>query len=338
MTDTSGTTGPYSSSLIKTAALSLGFSACGIARACRVSGGEEAAFRRWIAKGHQAEMHYMERYLDQRLDPRQLLPGARSVVSVALNYAPSRQAGGFHLAAYALGQDYHDVVRQKLFELARQIGCRQTGTDFRVCVDTAPILERYWAIQAGLGWQGKSRQLIVCAHADTAGPSDATVRRPLGTMFFLGELLLTGEADRYDRPMENHCGTCRRCIDACPLGALSASGDPGDFDAEKCLSYQTIEHRGPLSDEAAARMGICIYGCDICQQVCPMNRHAVPTTIPEFQPKPGLMAMTDEQWRQLTVEQYRTLFKGSAVKRAKYEGLVRNIRAATAHGAPQDDK
>lgn len=208
MTDTSGTTGPYSSSLIKTAALSLGFSACGIARACRVSGGEEAAFRRWIAKGHQAEMHYMERYLDQRLDPRQLLPGARSVVSVALNYAPSRQAGGFHLAAYALGQDYHDVVRQKLFELARQIGCRQTGTDFRVCVDTAPILERYWAIQAGLGWQGKSRQLIVCAHADTTGPSDATVRRPLGTMFFLGELLLTGEADRYDRPMENHCGTC----------------------------------------------------------------------------------------------------------------------------------
>lgn len=332
MTDISGPTAPYRSSHLKAAALSLGFSACGIARAGRVSKEEEERFRQWIAKGHQAEMHYMERYLDQRLDPRLLLPGARTIVSVALNYTPVRNAEGFHLAAYALGADYHDVMRQKLFELARRLGCREQGRDFRVCVDTAPVLERYWAVQAGLGWQGKSQQLIVC---ETLPACDGI--RPLGTMFFLGELLLTGEADSYDHPLESRCGNCRRCIDACPMGALPASALPGDFDAERCLSYQTIEHRGPLSKDAASKVGTCIYGCDICQQVCPMNRHARPTTLPELQPRDGLLDMTDSQWTHLSIEQYRTLFKGSAVKRAKYEGLLRNIRAAARLDVPRQD-
>ena len=187
-------------------------------------------------------------------------------------------------------------------------------------VDSGPVLERYWAVQAGLGWIGKNRQLIIPR---------------AGSMFFLGELFLPFELD-YDQPIDSRCGTCSRCIDACPTQALSEKRTNGTteqepFNAELCLSYQTIENRGAISTEAQRAMGNVIYGCDRCQQACPWNKFATPTDIPELQPRDELLTMTREKWNHLTIEQYRQLFKGSAVKRAKYEGLMRNIAASGAN-------
>lgn len=306
-----------STQIIKETAYDLGFFACGIAKADRISTEAETRFRQWLSQGGHADMAYMENYVEQRLDPRLLMEGAKSIVCVALNYAPpvvgDLQSPTPPLAAYALGQDYHDIVKQKLRQLFSKLEALSAGLQGRVCCDSAPLLERYWAEQAGLGWTGRNHLLIV-PHA--------------GTMFFLGELLLDVELD-YDTPMPNRCGNCHRCIDACPTHALKP--ERSDFDAEACLSYQTIENRKPeISHDAlnALRSTRTIYGCDRCQQACPWNRFAVPTTEPQLQPKPELLAMTDDDWQHLTVEDYRRLFKGSAVKRAKYEGLMRNIRAA----------
>ena len=191
----------------------------------------------------------------------------------------------------------------------------------KVCVDTVPILERYWAWQAGLGFIGRNRQLII---------------PQAGSMFFLGEIITTLASDHYDQPIASRCGNCHRCIDACPTGVLKASpadeGRGGAFLSSKCLSYQTIEHRGALDPDMKGKLGDTIYGCDRCQQVCPWNRFATPTDIAELQPANDLLNMTREQWHQLTVDDYRRLFRGSAVKRAKYEGLMRNIQAARQNG------
>jgi epoxyqueuosine reductase len=310
------------SSTIKAEAHRLGFVGCGVARAGRVSAEEEQSFRQWLRKGHQADMAYMERYIDLRLDPRLLLPGAQTLVCLAMSYVPSHPLPDHEpqLATYALGKDYHDVVRQRLIALAHALNLGPE--QFRPCVDTAPILERYWAEQSGLGFRGRNQQLIVPGH---------------GSMCFLGELLVTLEADAYDAPMARRCGQCHRCVDACPTGALCLSGAAEDFDARRCLSYQTIENRGRLSPEAVQAMGDTIYGCDRCQQACPYNRHLAPTEVTEFEPSDDLLAMTRERWLHLTVADYRRLFKGSAVKRAKYEGLMRNIRAAIGNGEDAKD-
>lgn len=288
----------------------LGFFACGIARADRVTQEEESHLRQWLARGMNADMEWMNNYLDKRLDPRLLMDGLRSIVSVAISYAPAKTIPSDQpqIAAYALGQDYHDVVRQKLRQLAAFVyGTEDVSTaNFRVFVDSGPVLERYWAAQAGLGWIGKNRQLII---------------PKAGSMFFLGELFLDFELD-YDRPMPNRCGTCSRCIDHCPTHALNHDRD---FDSTLCLSYQTIENRRELSDTAKKNMGNTIYGCDLCQHACPWNRFATPSAVPEFQPKDELLGMTRDKWKQLSVEDYRRIFKGSAVKRVKYEGLMRNI-------------
>ncbi len=313
-------------SMIKAEAQRLGFSACGIAKAGRVSADEERHLRDWLDNGQYADMQYMANYLDKRLDPRLLMDGLKSIVSVAMNYAPARTlpAGEPQIAAYALGQDYHEVMKDRLHRLAAYVQDMiwpmipgisadqiSQGLNYRVFVDSGPVLERYWACQAGLGWVGRNLQLIIPR---------------AGSMFFLGELFLDFELP-YDTPMPNRCGHCHRCIDQCPTEALTTTGE---FDAARCLSYQTIENRGPLSERACKTMGDCIYGCDKCQTACPWNKFATPTTIPEFQPKEELLEMTMEKWRGLTVEDYRRLFKGSAVKRAKYEGLMRNIQAADA--------
>lgn len=309
---------------IKAEALALGFFACGIAKAGPVDSRAADRLLRWLDCGGYAGMAYMANHTDKRLDPRLLMPGLKSIVCVALNYTPGERIpeNEYQLAAYAYGNDYHDVVKGKLHLLAGSIGrmvrgqeeaCRKTGEDgtsiaYRAFCDSAPVLERYWAVQAGLGWTGRNHQLII-PHA--------------GSMFFLGELFLDLELT-YDSPMRERCGNCRACIDACPTRALCGCET---FLAERCLSYQTIENRGPLSPEAAAAMKNTIYGCDRCQQVCPWNRFATPTTEPRLQPKPELLGMTKEAWLRLSADDYRRLFKGSAVKRAKYEGLVRNIEA-----------
>ena len=325
------------SNKIKAEALSLGFSACGIARAEPVSTDVAEGFMAWLQHGGHATMAYMENHLEKRLDPRKLVPGTLSIVSVALNYAPASRLpeGEYQIAAYALGQDYHDIVKGKLRELVRRIPeistfkANNTEEGLRVFSDSAPILERYWAVKAGLGWVGRNHQLIIPR---------------AGSMFFLGELFLPIELE-YDKPMESHCGNCNKCIDACPTGCLSPDTSSTEiekssakhgiitlqrtFAAEKCLSYQTIENRGDIPEEFAKAMGDTIYGCDRCQQVCPWNRFARPTNEPLLQPKDELMEMTREQWQSLSEEDYRRIFKGSAVKRAKYEGLMRNIKKMT---------
>ena len=311
------------SNRIKAEALSLGFSACGIARAEAVSPDVAKGFTAWLSNGGHATMAYMENHLEKRLDPRLLVPGTKSIVSVALNYSPAQRLpeGEYQIAAYALGQDYHDIVKNKLRQLVSNIQADgsifEEGADIRVFSDSAPVLERYWAVRAGLGWIGRNHQLIIPR---------------AGSMFFLGEVFLPIELD-YDSPMESLCGNCHRCIEACPTGALATKeqssslegNEGGVFISSRCLSYQTIENRGDIPDDIAEAMGDTIYGCDRCQQACPWNRFAQPTDEPLLQPKEELLSMTREQWQQLTEDDYRRLFKGSAVKRAKYEGLMRNI-------------
>lgn len=301
---------------IEAEAKNLGFFVCGFARACTVTNAMRNHYTEWLAKGGNADMHYLENYLDKRFDPRLLMPGVKTIVVVALNYYPAHRLpeGEPQIADYALGQDYHDIVKGKLRQLAARAGI----TEYRAFVDTAPVLERYWAVQAGLGWIGKNQMLII-PHA--------------GSEFFLGELFITEELPP-DKPLPNRCGRCHRCIDACPTHALSLPAKPVEgygeitgFASERCLSYQTIENRGALSEAAKAVLGDMFYGCDRCQRACPWNRFATPCATPELQPCEELLGMTRQKWDNLSVEDYRRLFKGSAVKRAKYDGLKRNIDA-----------
>lgn len=295
-------------SLVKDTARQLGFHACGLAPASSLPEKSEKVLRRWLENGHHAGMDYMANNLEKRLNPCLLFEGARTIISVALNYYQNPEYRGYRFSRYAQGRDYHEVMKEKLRQLMALLG-QEEPVDGRAFCDTAPINERYWAMRSGIGWCGKNGQLIIPG---------------AGSYFFLGELVLRKAADRYDSPVSSHCGTCRRCIEACPAQALC--GD-GTLDARRCLSYLTIEHRGPLPSGTGLRMGDCVYGCDCCAEVCPHNRRAVETTVGDFRPSPERLAMTKEDWHGLSVETYRRLFKGSAVKRAKYEGLLRNVRA-----------
>lgn len=302
---------------IKAEAKHLGFFAYGVAKAEAVDDTTARHIKDWIQKGNYADMDYMTNYTDKRLDPRLLMNGVKSIVSVALNYAPNKTIpkGEYQFAAYALGKDYHDIMKDKLRQLATKFGFEdelysdnQITNKCRIFVDSGPVLERYWAEKAGLGWTGKNHQLII-PHA--------------GSMFFLGELFLDVELE-YDIPIKSHCGKCHKCIDACPAKAISENNE---IDAERCLSYQTIENRNDISENVAMEMGDTIYGCDKCLTACPWNKFAQPNNTPELQPKEELLNMTKEKWQSLTEEEYRELFKGSAVKRAKFKGLKRNIDA-----------
>lgn len=329
---------------IKAEALRLGFSACGLAPAEAVDETVASAFRQWLADGCQAEMAYMQNYEDKRLDPRLLVEGARTVISVALNYYPATKIpeGEYQIAWYAYGKDYHDVMKVKLKELfefiQKEVSSSEetdstTSTDdnnIHTCIennapitqdspsplqgrlfcDTAPILERYWSWRSGLGWIGKNTQLIIPR---------------AGSYFFLGELILNIEADHYDSPQRNQCGSCTHCLKACPTEALEA---PFRLNSERCLSYLTIEYRGELPLNTGKKMSDKIYGCDECLKACPWNRFATPCRTIEFQPSPSLLSMKKDDWHSLSENQYKDLFKGSAVKRAKYQGLIRNIQAA----------
>ncbi|MEG2854380.1 tRNA epoxyqueuosine(34) reductase QueG [Bacteroides sp.] len=310
-------TAMLSSAHIKAEALRLGFSACGIASADAVDKTTAMAFHNWINGEKQAGMAYMKNYTDKRLDPRLLMDGTQSIISVALNYYPVEQLphNGYQLAWYAYGRDYHDILKAKLTQLQECILEQFPDSISRVFCDTAPILERYWAWRTGLGWIGKNTQLII-PHA--------------GSCFFLGEIFIDRIADAYDTPLASHCGSCTRCLNACPTNALES---PYLLNAERCLSYLTIEHRGDIPPAEARKMGNKIYGCDECQKACPWNRFATPCQTPELHPSPALLSMQKSDWHSLTVEQYKALFKGSAVKRAKYEGMVRNIVTASSQSA-----
>ncbi|MCC8071653.1 MAG: tRNA epoxyqueuosine(34) reductase QueG [Bacteroidales bacterium] len=274
----------------------------GVAKAEAVDPQAAAAYERWIAAGRHATMDYLERYPELRRDPRFLLPGAQSLVSVAFSYY-SPLSRPCPIARYALGSDYHEVVRQRLQAVARQMS-EAWGAECRVCVDTAPLPERYWAQRAGVGFIGHNRQLIVPGH---------------GSYVFLGEIITTA-ALPVSEPCRASCGACQRCQQCCPTGALSAEG----VDSARCLSYLTIEYRGefPADVDLHGRL----YGCDRCQEVCPHNRCPVPTTIPELQPRPAVVDLTPERVLSLTQDEYSHIMSHSAIKRAKLSGLQRNAR------------
>lgn len=294
---------------IKAEALRLGFDACGIAEVATAA--TEAFFLdRWLAEGCHAGMKYMENYRDIRLNPAGLVEGARSVISVALNYYPAelRSPQLPHIAYYAYGEDYHTVVKEKLRLLWQFIADNASlPAEARAFTDSAPLLERYWAWKAGLGWIGKNTQLIIPGR---------------GSFFFLGEIVTTLRLE-YDTPQPDRCGSCTRCLDACPTHALELAHH---LDAHRCLSYLTIEHKGDIPEHQAARLEGRLYGCDTCQTACPWNRFARPTTVAAFHPSPALLSFGKETLRTLTREEYNRTFAHSAVKRAKYEGLIRTIK------------
>lgn len=292
---------------IKAEALRLGFDVCGIAKASPVDSPAIEYCNRWLGDGKHGTMGYLERNLDKRYDPTVLVEGCRSIIAVAMNYAPSQTVKG--ISDYAQGNDYHKAVKDRLFRLLEKIN-ETTPCKGRAFCDSAPILERYWAVIAGLGWVGRNHQLIIPGK---------------GSRFFLGELLVDIELE-YDKPYTaNHCGNCTKCIGKCPTGALCEDS----FDARKCLSYLTIEHHGELPENIGKKMGNSFYGCDRCLEACPHNRFSTPNIIPELQPSSTLLEMRESDWHNLTEEKYRELFKGSAIERCGYEKLVRNIKAAS---------
>lgn len=314
---------------VKRTAAALGFSACGIAKA-EPAGSEAAYLDRWLSDGYQAGMGYMANHRDLRIDPDGLLPGARSIISVALNYYPAvrRDPAKPYIAYYAYGADYHTVVKRLLRQLWAEIAGRLTEQGVpdgelpsaRVFTDSAPLLERYWAWKAGLGWIGKNTNLIIPGR---------------GSFFFLGEIVTTLALERYDTPVRERCGSCRRCLEACPTGALER---PRCLNANRCLSYHTIENREEIPPEIVARMGNRLYGCDTCQAVCPWNRFARPTVIEPFFPGNELLDLGGEPLLRLQRADYDRIFAHSAVKRAKYEGLLRNIRCLVKNGSLSDGK
>lgn len=295
---------------IKSKAIELGFLDCGISKADFLAE-EKPRLTDWLRAEMQGEMGYMERNIDKRLDPRLLVENARSVISVLLNYFPSEQQTDPEapiLSKYAYGIDYHFVMKDKLAELLKFIQSEIAPCAGRCFVDSAPVLDRAWAVRAGLGWIGKNTNLISTHH---------------GSFFFIGELVIDLELPADDQVVHNHCGNCTRCIDACPTKALIA---PYVLDARRCISYQTIEKRGEIDPGLSGKFENRVFGCDICQDVCPWNLKSEPHREPAFRPNPKLMELTRSEWAELDEETFNQLFRKSAVKRTKYEGLKRNLR------------
>lgn len=294
------------SASIRNHAASLGVSALGIAAAMPVERNAAECYKKWIGAGCHAGMEYLDRYHGVREDPRLLLEGAKSVIVCAFNYYPAvcRDKKLPEFAFYSYGADYHEVVRGRLGQLAAMIR-EEFGGETRVCVDTAPLRERYWAQRAGVGFIGRNNQLIIPGK---------------GSYFFLGEILTTVEFIP-DEPCRLSCGDCMACVKSCPGKAILPDGR---VDARRCISYLTIEHKGEF--DGPLNLGNHIYGCDECQSVCPHNRNAVPADIAEFQPSEAFMSLDREAIEGLTPEKFNSIFRHSAIKRAKLAGLLRNLR------------
>ena len=307
MTSSQSTCDPSLKETIRQKALQIGFSACGFAKAEPVDSLAKKRYDDWINAGRNDCMDYTERYRDVRDDPRLLIDGAKTVISTATNYYPKtfQSSNSPQFAYYAYGSDYHDVVKKKLFELAAFIK-RISGAESRVCVDTAPIREKYWAQRAGIGFVGRNNLLILPGR---------------GSYFFLGEIVTTLSAEP-DQPCGDSCGDCRLCETRCPGHALSGGQA---VDAARCLSCQLIEQRGELPQWVGGRIGNRIYGCDECQKCCPHNRGAVPTDIEEFSLREGIKNISREEIDSMSDERFRDLFKGSAVRRIKLPNLKRNL-------------
>ena len=292
---------------IKAKAEELGFLACGISRAEFLED-EAPRLEQWLRQGKHGNMDYMANHFDMRLDPRLIVPGAKSVISLAYNYhTPLKQEDPEvpKLSTYAFGRDYHKVVKQRLKPLMEYIKLQFGDVAMRSFVDSAPVLEKAWAKRSGLGWVGKHTNVI---------------RQGVGSYFFLCEIIVDLDLAP-DAPVTDHCGTCTRCIDACPTDAITPYG----VDGSRCISYLTIELKDAIPTEFAGKIENRVFGCDICQQVCPWNRFSTPHKEPQFTPKPELMAMSADEWHGMTEVVFDRLFEGSPVKRTKLNGLRRNL-------------
>lgn len=297
--------------LIKSKARSFGFSYCGISKAEFLED-EAPKLEEWLQRGYQGKMSYLENYFDKRLDPTLLVPGARSVITLVYNYFPKTDLvlnNDLKIAKYAYGDDYHDVVTEKLKTFISELQTEIGEIQGRAFVDSAPVMERAWAKRSGAGWIGKNSLLL---------------NRDLGSFFFLAELIIDLPLE-YDGPVKDYCGTCTACMDACPTDAIP---EPYVVDGSKCISYLTIELKDQIPQEFQGKMDNWIFGCDICQDVCPWNRFAKPHQESRFHPSPELQFMSAKDWTEITDEVFAKLFKNSPVKRTKLQGLKRNIAFA----------
>jgi len=296
--------------LLKSTASDLGFQYCGIAKAVKL----EADARRletWLRKDMHGTMHYMENYFDQRIDPSLLVPGAKSVITLLLNYFPAQQqqAGTPKIAKYAFGKDYHDVIRQKLNRLLTELRSHTGEINGRGFVDSAPVLERTWAQRSGLGWIGKNGNLLT---------------RQQGSFFFIATLITDAVFLYDDAFAKDYCGTCTKCIDACPTGAILENKI---VNGSKCISYFTIELKDMLIPaEVKGQFENWMFGCDICQDVCPWNRFSKPGIEPGLTPIPEILNLSTREWENLSEASFRKIFKHSPLNRSKFKGIQRNLK------------
>ena len=291
---------------IKQKALELGFSAVGISKADFLE--EESEFLKdWLGKGFHGEMQYMENHFEKRTDPRKLVEGAKSIISLLYNYFPEKTQAEktFKISKYAYGKDYHYVLKEKLNLLFDFINNEIIKIEGRAFVDSAPVMDKVWASKSGLGWIGKNTNLI---------------SKEFGSFVFIGELIIDLELD-YDQAIKDYCGSCTKCIDACPTKALN----PHQLDARKCISYLTIEKRGEIPEEFNGKWNDWIFGCDICQDICPWNQKLQSHSEPQFQISDLLKNMDKEDWQSLQKSEFKKLFKNSPIERTNFKGLIRNI-------------
>lgn len=285
----------------------MGFDFCGISKATKLHD-EEAKLDAWLSRGYHGKMTYMENHFDKRLDPTKLVPGAKSVISLLYNYFPENETKNqtYKVAKYAYGDDYHFVVKDKLKSLINFLGDEIGKIYGRVFVDSAPVMERQWAAKSGLGWIGKNTLLI---------------NKSQGSYFFLAEMIIDLELDE-DGPIKDYCGTCTKCMDACPTDAFI---DARVLDASKCISYLTIELKDEIPGDFLGQYQDWVFGCDICQDVCPWNRFSQPHDEPEFNILEGIHKIQNGKWDAVSEDEFNKLFKRSPLKRTKYKGLKRNI-------------
>jgi len=299
--------------LIKQEAVRLGFDACGIATATQLDD-DARRLEQWLSKGFQGSMQYMENYFDLRIDPRKLVPGAKSVITLLLNYYPQeqQQPNAPHIAKYAWGVDYHYVIKDKLNQLLAYVKEHIGNVDGRGFIDSAPVLERAWAMRSGLGWVGKNGNLLT---------------KHSGSFFFIATLITDLQLTP-DAPFgTDYCGTCTRCMDACPTDAIIA---PGEVDGSKCISYFTIELKDTLVPDAfLGKTDNWMFGCDVCQDVCPWNRFSKANNESAFTPIPEILNLSLQEWEDMSEETFKKVFKNSPLKRAKWQGIQRNIKAIT---------
>ena len=302
------------SQLIKQKAEKFGFQSCGISKAEFLE--EEAPrLETWLNKGYHGEMKYMENHFDKRLNPTLLVEGAKSVISLSYNYFPKvkiDEINNFKISKYAYGEDYHEVIKDILKVMVTELQEEIGEFGFRVFVDSAPVLEKAWARKSGLGWVGKNANLITKKH---------------GSFYFLAEIICDLELE-YDLAVTDHCGSCRACIDACPTQAIVSDRI---VDGSKCISYATIELKNEIPDYFNGKMDDWMFGCDVCQDVCPWNRFSAPTLQEKFAPNFQKLNFRKNEWKELTQELFSEIFKKSAVKRTKFSGLMRNVNLLNDH-------